>query len=245
MIKRQRQNEKAMFCSNCGKKVPLPPAILTTPTRAVASAALDREQLTAVRRTRFEMAITAVKAYLRDTASRAARPTCFISYAWGEAGHERWVTNLARDLRNADLNVIFDRSQNKPGASLTRFIELIASVDFALMIGTPLLREKYDATDADPVVVAELKLINTRLRKRAAESERVIPLLLEGEPPTSFPPLAEDSIFVDFREEDRYFERLFDLILILHGIRSDEPAMDEPREMLRVPDRGRRAARRA
>ena len=101
-----------------------------------------------------------------------------------------------------------------------------------VLVGTPSLREKYDSRTADPVVAAELKLINTRLRKRS-KSEGVLPLLLEGEQATSFPPLAEDSVFIDFRVENNYFERMLDLLLTLYRIPFDEPAMRDLRDTIR------------
>ena len=55
---------------------------------------------------------------------RKKRPTCFISYAWGERTHEQWVEKpLARDLQNAGIEVILDRWHNTPGRSIVKFIE--------------------------------------------------------------------------------------------------------------------------
>ena len=240
VIKRQRDGAQSMFCSNCGKKVALPKGVLTTPTREVAADTLNREQHVAQKRTKFETAVTSLKSYLRDTAPNAKPPSCFISYAWGNPEDERRVAHLATDLRNAGIDVIFDRWHNRPGSSITRFIELIPAADFVVMIGTTRLRQKYDTQDADPIVAAELKLINTKLRKRS-QSERVLPLLLEGQASTSFPPLAEDSVFVDFRDEDSYFEQLFEVLLTLYGIPAHEPAMNDLRATIRMTDSRRSA----
>ncbi|HET8773971.1 MAG TPA: TIR domain-containing protein [Thermoanaerobaculia bacterium] len=232
VIKRQREGAVAMFCSNCGARVALPERILSAPEHRESAELLDREQRTAATRTQFEKAITWLKAYLRDAGQDAA-PSCFISYARGDQGQERWVErSLATDLRNAGIAVVFDRWHNTPGTNISRFIEQIDHVDFVVMVGTPRLREKYNSDTTDPVVGAELELISMRLMKRS-KREGVIPLLLEGEQATSFPPLAGASVFIDFRAEDDYFERMFDLLLTIYRIRFDEPSMRDLRDTIR------------
>lgn len=235
VMKRQRNDDKTMFCTECGKKVQLPPAVLTTPTRDAAPETLDREQQIVRKRTQFEKALTWLKGYLRDRNAERP-PTCFISYAWGDAAHERWTERqLATDLRNAGIEVLFDRWHNTPGTSITRYIEQISKADFVVLVGTKRLKKKYDSKKADAVVEAELRLINTRLRKQS-ERERVLPLLLDGDAKTSFPPLAEDSVYVDFRNADSYFESVFDVLLKLYEIPFDDPAMRDLRDAIRGAD---------
>ena len=47
---------------------------------------MDKERDTADVRTKFEAALVTVKSL-----ARKKRPTCFISHAWGDQGHELWV----------------------------------------------------------------------------------------------------------------------------------------------------------
>jgi len=241
VIKRQREQATAMFCTNCGKKVALPERILTAPTRTAPLDAVSREQRTASRRTQFEKAITWLKGYLRDT-KRSKSPSCFISYAWGDPDQERWLErHLATDLRNAGISVILDRWHSQAGGNLARFVEQIESADFVALVGTSRLRDKYNSKDTDPVVAAEMKLINARLMQRESESKRVIPLLLEGESRTSLPPLAKTSVAIDFRNEELYFERTFDLLLTLYEIPFDDPAMRDLRDTIRSASKRRPA----
>jgi len=139
--------------------------------------------------------------------------------------------------------VIFDRWQNTPGTSITRFIERIDSSDYVVSVGTPRYREKYNAVQTDTVASAELMLINTLLMKRTAIRESVIPLLLDGERQTSFPPLFGDSVYIDFRNEELYFVSLFDLILTLYDIPFDHPGIEDERESIWAEATGRRGAR--
>jgi hypothetical protein len=118
------------------------------------------------RRTSYEAAIAWVKAFRRDRGDGDAKPTSFISYAWGDPQHERWVEELADYLENADVAVIFDRWHNRPGTSISRFIESIEASNFVCPVGTPRYRLKDQAQDTDPVAQAELRLIKSKLRMR-------------------------------------------------------------------------------
>ena len=190
---------------------------------------MEKEQATADRRTYFEKALVTVKALKK----KARAPVCFLSYAWDTPEHGKWMLALAKDLRNAGIDVIFDQ-WNKPGSSLSRFIEQIVSSDFVVPVGTPRLLKKYETEKADPVVDAELRLINLLLMKRTNVRERVIPLLRDADAATSLPPLLQDPVYLDFRLADGYFANLFDLILTLYGIEFTSPAVADLREMLRA-----------
>ena len=113
-----------------------------------------------------------MKAFRRDHGDGDKKPACFISYAWGDRQHERWVEQLADHLQNADVSVALDRWHNTPATSVTRYIERIEASDFVCALGTPRYLQKDQAQDMDPVVQAELRLIKsklTRLRGLAAQ----------------------------------------------------------------------------
>ena len=231
------------FCSDCGNPLPIPKAAKIGETTPEYAETLDEEEKVAARRTVFEEALVWVKSFRRDRGDLDKRPSCFISYAWGESCHERWVLQLARDLRKADIDVILDRWHGTPGTNLNRFIERIDAADFVVAVGTPLYLAKYQKKEADAVVAAEIKLINDRLCN-ASEEESVRPLLLDGTPKKSFPALFRGSVSVDFRNKDNYFVKLFELILSLHNIPFDHPRVDDFRERMQAErDRLARAAR--
>ncbi|HEV2706542.1 MAG TPA: TIR domain-containing protein [Pyrinomonadaceae bacterium] len=233
VVSRIDEGKGFLYCGECGKKIMLPkagePLALTHGERE----SLDAQQGVARRRKNYETALTHVKALMRDRGVETKAPVCFISYACGKGAHERWVETLAKDLRNAGVEVVFDRWHSPPGSSIAKFIERIVPSDFVAVVGTPGLRQKYETETADPVVDAELRLINTKLRKRTKERERVLPLLLDGTIEDSFPPLFEDSVCIDFRREESYFVNLFDLVLRLHHIRFDDNAVIDLRESMR------------
>jgi small GTP-binding protein len=191
-----------------------------------------QEQRVVRRRTAFAEALVWVKSILRERGGGAAGPSCFVSYAWGDAAHEKWVMTLAKDLRDSGIGVVLDRWHNPPGGSITEFVERIESSDYVVAVGSPEYLKKYAAKDEDRVVGAEFRLIGTRLRMREEVRRRVIPALREGDEQTSFPPLLRDSVFVDFRSEKDYFVNLFDLILTVYRIPFDHPNLEGLREKM-------------
>ena len=214
------------FCHECGEKLALPnPEPLTRLSRR-EEIELDAQQDIAQRRTAFEAALVRVKALLRERKEEKS-PTCFISYAWGVPEHERWVLQLAKDLRNAGVDVLLDRWHSPPGSNLDLFIERISSSDFVISVGTPKLREKYDTQKADPVVAAELKLINLRVRQPTEYGETVLPVMLDGDARTSLPPQLQPLVSVDFRQSAFYFRKLFDMIWRLYELPFDNPLLEE------------------
>lgn len=222
-----------LFCNKCGTRMSIPSADEITRLAPKAQHILDDEQIVVRRRTAFEEALVWVKSIMRERGDETIRSSCFISYAWGEPTQEKWVLKLAKDLRNAGIGIILDRWHNPPGASITEFIERIEVSDYVISVGTPAYLEKYMEKDEDRVVNAEFRLIGTILRMRKKKRERVIPILLSGNQQTSFPSLLRDSVYVDFRAEDKYFIKLFNLILRLHNIPFEHPNLDDLREAMR------------
>ena len=146
----------------------------------------------------YEVALAWVKTFRTKRGDVHNQPTCFLSYAWGDHRHERWVEQLADHLEQAGVTVIFDRWHNTPGTSVIRFIERIAASDFVCPIGTPRYRIKDQASDTDPVARAELQLINSKLEKRDEIRDTVIPLLCDGTPQERLP-LFEREEFQSYR----------------------------------------------
>jgi hypothetical protein len=168
---------------------------------------------------------------------RLKRPECFVSYAWGEREHERWVErSLATDLQKAGIGVVLDRWENeRVGGSVARFVERIERCDRVIVVGTPLYRKKYENREAGTgyVVAAEVDVISNRLLGTEEEKESVLPLLLAGDRKSALPPLLHGRVCADFRNERAYFATAFDLILDLYGIAHKDTAVADLRESLR------------
>lgn len=236
VMERLQEGSSFSFCNNCGTRLTLPSPEALTPLAKAEEKQVVEEQDVVRRRTAFEAALTRLRAILRDREEEQKTgqpsPTCFVSYAWGVAAHEQWVLRFARDLRNAGIDVLFDRWHNPPGSDLSRFIEQIDASQYVVVVGTPKLREKYDIQAGDPIVAAELRLINNRLIQPKKYGLTVIPLLLAGSASDAFTPLLQGLVNVSFQEEETYFVRLFELIWRLYNLPFDHPLLDKLRESM-------------
>ena len=220
------KNKNFSFCSECGEQLPLPSPELLTRLSRRENVLLDVQQAVAQRRTAFEAALVRVNALLRNR-GEGKKPTCFVSYAWGVPEHERWVLQLAKDLRNGGVEVLLDRWHSLPGMNLDLYIERILSSDFVITVGTPELRQKYVTQKSDPVVAAELKLINLRVRQTTAYGDTVLPVLLAGDTRISLSPQLQPLVCIDFRDKEFYFRRLFDMIWRIYELPFDNPLLEE------------------
>jgi hypothetical protein len=109
-MKRSQEGKTFLFCDEDGEKI-----------SRESRAEVTRDQALSKMRTTYETALVRVKGFIRDR-SDSTVPTCFVSYAWGNTDHERWVLKLADDLRNADIDVVLDQCNNPAiGSSVTRF----------------------------------------------------------------------------------------------------------------------------
>ncbi len=233
-VVRDEQAAGLAFCPKCGERVTLPKSDEPIQLTRQQEREVEAQRRAADLRTRFEQAVFRVQSYVE--AQKIPRPECFVSYAWGDPEHERWVEKrLAEDLLKAGLRVVLDKwESHRVGTSVSRFISRIDAVDRILVVGTPLYREKYE--NKNPaygyVVAAEVDLISDRLMGTEEEKASVLPLLLTGMPKESLPPLLRGRVRSDFTKEEAYFLTAFDLILSLYGIPPNDKAVADLRESL-------------
>jgi small GTP-binding protein len=233
VIQLVEEGKTFLFCAEDGRKIRLnQPERLTMSTES--RTVVDRDQTLIKLRSSYEIALSSIKKVVQKR--KSLTPTCFISYAWGDALQEHWVLRLADDLLKADLQVVLDQWDNAAiGANISRFISRIEACDFILAVGTPTYRQKYEnmVSIHGSVVAAEVDLINKRLIGTEAQKASILPLLLEGEEITSFPPLFHGRVYANFKREEYYFFSLFDLLLTLYSIPFDDPYVRDLREKLR------------
>ena len=133
-------------------------------------------------------------------------------------------------------NVCFRESvDNQTFLVFPSLISRIEECDFILAVGTPAYRQKYEnkVSPQGSVVAAEVDLMSRRLIATEAQKASVLPLLLEGEEQTSFPPLLQGRVYANFKQEEHYLATLFDLVLALYHIPFDDPMVRDLRERLR------------
>lgn len=93
------EEEDFAFCARCGQRVALPPADTPIELTRQQAADLADQRRAASQRSRFEQVLFRVPTYVTQEGIRV--PDCFISYAWGDDGHERWVEYEPRELLRA------------------------------------------------------------------------------------------------------------------------------------------------
>lgn len=178
----------------------------------------------------FEKALTCVKSICSKNSIKAKK--CFISYAWGVFEHERWVSKLVEDLKNAGINVTFDQKDNAfLGSDVQTFISnSIEESDFIIVVGTPLYKEKYEnkAPYTGSKVALEVKLIGIRLSEEN-NKKIILPLLLSGDENNSLPLSMRGRVYGNFKNEDAYFKTLLDLILTLYSFPFDNSTIRDLR----------------
>lgn len=226
------------FCVDCGDRLDLGKysGRASSDSQSGLRNAVNLNAATSQGRTEFETALVHVKAHIRDTARRG-RPSCFISYAWADEKHRQWVTGLAADLKNAEVDVILDQWDNLAiGSSLTDFVDRVDHSDFVALIGTPLYKMKYENPGRveGSLVKAEASLVNKRLKSGGGSPRGVLPILRSGSEQSSFPPLVQNRVYADFREDSHYFSALFELILTLHEIPRDRQPFEDIARQLRL-----------
>ncbi|MDA0590261.1 MAG: TIR domain-containing protein [Planctomycetota bacterium] len=243
MARRLKSGKSKSFCEECGTQLVLPPdePLSVKPDQRQQ---IIRESAVAERRTKFEEIIFELSR-LAETEKHAA-PTCFVSYAWGNSDHERWVEHrLAMDLEKAGIKVILDRWENSQiGSSIPRFVDLISKADRVLIVGTKAYRRKFENRDPEfgTVVAAEMDQVSARLLGSEGRKKTVLPVLLEGNPEEALPPALTTRVYSDFRDDARYFDTALDLLLSLHEIPSRHPATSHWKKQLAGGGFDRRSA---
>jgi small GTP-binding protein len=230
IMRRTKEGRDFVICENCGTRISLREVTEGAPITPAEKRVLVREDIHSRLRNAYETNLTYVKGLRRDAAETVS---CFVSYSWDDDKHKRWVYQLATDLRNAGLDVVFDRWELIPGANPARFMERIAESNFITVVGTPGYSDRYkNRLDAGTGVAAEMDLINDRMIGTEAQKSSVMPILRSGDKTASFPPFLRPRLYSDFKDDNFYFVGLFDLVLALYSIPFDAPSVFDLRQQM-------------
>ena len=113
-------------------------------------------------------------------------PTVFISHAWDDEEHKKWILKLAHDLEAVyGINVLCD-FYNQGGIDLTSFmIHGISKANRVLIIGTPKYKEKSESLDNSGVSFEGMIMSSILFREKNVDA-KFIPILKEGSFESSF-----------------------------------------------------------
>lgn len=153
-------------------------------------------------------------------------PRVFISYAWTDPEHQRWVIELATALRRDGVDVVLDVWDLGPGQDKYSFMERMVndrSIDHVLVVCNPTYVAKADERQGG--VGDETQIITPSLYANV-DSQKFIPVLAtlspEGKP--VLPAYLKTRIYVDLSTEQVYYEGYESLLRLVHGA----PAFPKP-----------------
>jgi len=164
---------------------------------------------------------------------KAHQPTCFISYAWGIPEHEAFVLSLAQDLKEAGVNVLFDKWHNKGGTDTARFAQklLDPTTDFVILVGSKKLMEKYNGSEPS-VLRLELEMISQRATW-STHTKNILPILLEGTHQDVLPPFLWGTVSIGFQNPKNYSSNFLSLLERLYQLDENDLYLAEIKNSLR------------
>ena len=165
-----------------------------------------------------------VQKHVDETAG--ARPRVFISYAWKNEQHQKWVVDLATALRRDGVDVVLDVWDLKPGHDKFQFMERMVtdnSIDHVLIVCNPAYAEKADGRKCG--VGDETQIITPEVYKKT-ESSKFVPVLaaLDDDGNPILPAYLGSRIYIDLSTEQVYYEGYEHLLRLIHGA----PAFEKP-----------------
>ncbi len=137
-------------------------------------------------------------------------PKVFISYTWEDEAHNKWVMQLATDLRKNGVDAILDQWETKEGKDLPHFMDTsVETSDRVICVLTPKYKEKADTLKGG----AGYEYHNMTAEMFGnVDTTKFIPLLRKEDEKTSIPIALKGRVYVDMRDESTYEEKLEELL---------------------------------
>ena len=207
-----RGGMRAMFCFRCGDRIDLPETEQPVALGAEDTRLVERDEAAARLRSTYEAYLVRVKSYRNDRAV----PRCHLSH---QPADSVWVSQLARDLRDAGVLVVEDPAD-------------VRDDDIVLVVVTPdHLRAL--ALPTGPWAADAALIRARRERARPGQGPGVIPLLRVGDSDAALPAELRGLVPGRFQDDTRYAVGLFDLVLTLYALPFNHPAFQPLRLALR------------
>ena len=140
-------------------------------------------------------------------------PKLFISFSWSSPEHEQWVLNLATELREAGIDVIFDKWDLKEGHVAFAFMEkMVTDLDIkkVVIVCDRIYAEKADGRSGG--VGTETQIISPEIYGKQNQDKFVAVVAEIDENGKAFlPTYYKSRIYIDLSNDDSYstnFEQL-------------------------------------
>lgn len=143
----------------------------------------------------------------------AENPKLFISYSWSSPEHEKWVINLAAELVENGVDVIFDKWDLKEGQDANAFMERMVTdpdIKKVAIICDRIYAEKANSRSGG--VGTETQIISPEVYSKADQNKFVAVLAEKDENGNPYlPAYYKSRIFINLSDSDLYasnFEQL-------------------------------------
>lgn len=140
-------------------------------------------------------------------------PKVFISYSWSSPQHEQWVINLAKELRQAGVDVILDKWDLKEGYDAIAFMEKMVTdpeIKKVIIVSDRVYAQKADSRKGG--VGTETQIISKEIYDKVKQDKFVVVIAEKDEKGEPYlPTYYKSRIYIDLSEPDSYaenFERL-------------------------------------
>jgi hypothetical protein len=156
-------------------------------------------------------------------------PRVFLSYAWGSDDHQARVDRLARALREAGVDVVFDQWDLQVGQDMTVFMEQVVG-DPSITNVLILLDARYvqKANRRGGGVGTETQLISPAVYGDPRQT-RYVPLLFDtGDGWAGLPHYLVPRRYLDFSTDAAWVANWPALLRHLYAVEPDRPALGAP-----------------
>ena len=159
-------------------------------------------------------------------------PKVFISYAWENDAHKKWVKEFCEKLRVDGVEVVLDQWHLAPGAQLPEFMERsIRENNFVFIICTPHYKRK--SNERIGGVGYEGDVMTSEVFTQRNQN-KFIPILREGNWTDAAPSWLLGKVYVDLRGDIYSTDNYDDLLATVHNLREQAPPVGSiPLEILK------------
>jgi hypothetical protein len=154
-------------------------------------------------------------------------PKAFLMYSWGDDEHQRWVLNLATQLRDDGIEARLDEWHSVPGDHLPHFMEReVQSADFVIIICTPKYKTKFDNRDSG--VGYEANLVTAEIAAKQ-NHRKFITILARGTWAESLPSVFSGKKSIDFSDALKRQKNYSQLLGAILGTYPQPPPLGQRR----------------
>ncbi|QHO76285.1 hypothetical protein ACH79_30460 [Bradyrhizobium sp. CCBAU 051011] len=144
-----------------------------------------------------------------------AAPRTFISYSWTSPDHQQWVLDLATQLRENGVDVIFDKWDLKEGDDAIAFMERIVtdkSIEKVIVVSDKQYAEKADGRQGG--VGTETQIITPQIYKKVRDQNKFVCVISEtdAEGKAYVPTFYQARLYIDLSKEEIFSENFEQLL---------------------------------